>query len=60
MAFLTRVRDQFRFPSLTTRNIINAITNTTMKMPVYTPALNMVPIASHPARMNASNTRTIL
>lgn len=29
-------------------------------MPVYTPALKMAPIASHPVRMNASNARIII
>ena len=52
--------DQSRLRSLTTRNSINAIKNTTMKMPVYTPALNIVPIASHPVRRNANNTRIIV
>jgi len=49
------LNDQSRLPNLTTTKIINAINNTTMKMPVYTPMLKMVPITFHPIRMNANS-----
>jgi len=50
---------QSLFPNLTTAKIIKAMNNTTMKMPVYTPALKMAPINSQLVRMSPDRTNTI-
>jgi len=50
---------QSLFLNLEMANSINAMKNTTMKMPVYTPALKMAPIASQLVRRNPDRTSTI-